>query len=65
VPDVLGKDPNAAADELRAAGYTVEVNDKSLLCRIDASLCKVAAQDPSSGSELATGSSVTIDIDAP
>ncbi len=64
VPDVFGEDPNRAADELRAAGYSVAVNKKSLVCSIDATLCKVSAQDPPSGTELPAGSEVTIAIDA-
>lgn len=63
VPDVNGQEPSAARDVLEGAGYAVAVQEESLLCAIDASLCEVVGQDPPAGTRAPAGSQVTIVID--
>ncbi len=65
VPDVGGQEPSAARDVLERAGYSVGVQEESLLCAIDASLCEVVGQDPPAGTRAPPGSQVTIMIDNP
>jgi beta-lactam-binding protein with PASTA domain len=63
VPDVTGQEPSAARDVLEGAGYAVAVQEESLLCGINASLCEVVGQDPPAGTRASSGSEVTIVID--
>ena len=63
VPDVIGDSPDAAQREMRAAGYDSRINQDSVLCLIDQSLCKVTGQDPTAGTTLAAGQTVTLTID--
>jgi hypothetical protein len=65
VPDVIGRAPDDARSILDDAGYSTQIREDSFLCALDASICRVKAEEPPAGTRLAPGETVTLTIDRP